>query len=201
VLYGGGTAAAPASSSSLFWDSVNSRLGVGTNGPSTGLHVTGQILGGFPVHLSLYGTPSYYNSAGTLANPIVLSTYYYLLWPSSGLTSKNWTPSYTTTMRLGIPYNGLYSIKFTYQTGTATTPSYEIFISKNLGNGTDLNPGDDRLLACAVVSNHITITATAYLVTTDFINFGLFVGSGSGFTGSTAGARCTVNATLLQRTS
>ena len=41
ILYGGGAGAAPASSSSLFWDSVNSRLGIGTASPSAPLNVWG----------------------------------------------------------------------------------------------------------------------------------------------------------------
>jgi len=40
VLYGGGTGAAPASSSSLFWDSGNTRLGIGAASPSYPLHVS-----------------------------------------------------------------------------------------------------------------------------------------------------------------
>ena len=44
VLYGGGAGAAPGSSSGLFWDSTNSRLGIGTNNPSKLLHVWGGLI-------------------------------------------------------------------------------------------------------------------------------------------------------------
>lgn len=180
-----------------------SSVGIGTTLPTSALHVIGQITGNFPVHLSMYGGPSYYNSSGVLVNPtIATGQYYYLLWPSSGLTSQNWIPSYTNTTRLTIPYNGIYSVKFTFQSGAATSPTYEIFISKNLNNGGDLNPADDKLLAsAAIVTSHTTISATAYLLTSDFINFGTYIGSGSGFSGTTAGTRCTANVTLIQRIS
>jgi hypothetical protein len=182
---------------------VASSVGIGTTLPTSALHVIGQITGNFPVHLSMYGGPSYYNSSGVLVNPtIATGQYYYLLWPSSGLTSQNWIPSYTNTTRLTIPYNGIYSVKFTFQSGAATSPTYEIFISKNLNNGGDLNPADDKLLAsAAIVTSHTTISATAYLLTSDFINFGTYIGSGSGFSGTTAGTRCTANVTLIQRIS
>ena len=43
VLYGGGPGAAPGSSSSLFWDSANSRLGIGKTNPGTALDVNGTV--------------------------------------------------------------------------------------------------------------------------------------------------------------
>jgi NDP-sugar pyrophosphorylase family protein len=51
--------------------------------------------------------------------------------------SKNWTPSYTNTTRLVIPYEGLYLLKF--QTGYANVGDVaELFISQNGGNNNDL---------------------------------------------------------------
>jgi hypothetical protein len=175
-------------------------VGIGTTNPSSALHVVGQTIGTFPVHLSLYGTPSYYNNSGTLLNPPATNTYVYLLWPSYGLTSQNWTPSYTTATKLGIPYTGLYAVKFALHSGAGTNPVFEMFISKNLCNGNDLNVLDDRLLALGYVGiSELTLSATAYLSTTDFLNFGFYFASGT-LTGSVAGPRCTVNVTLLQRT-
>ena len=43
VLYGSGPGAAPVSSSGLFWDSGNSRLGIGKTNPGTALDVNGTV--------------------------------------------------------------------------------------------------------------------------------------------------------------
>lgn len=48
VLYGGGAGAAPGSSSSLFWDSGNSRLGIGTASPQQVFHVWTNSISGNP---------------------------------------------------------------------------------------------------------------------------------------------------------
>ena len=43
ILYGSGPGAAPSSSSGLFWDTTNSRLGIGKTNPGTALDVNGTV--------------------------------------------------------------------------------------------------------------------------------------------------------------
>jgi hypothetical protein len=187
---------------------TNGRVGIGTTSPGTALHVAGQTLSTFPVHLSLYGQPSSYTSIAVISTPAA-NSYYYCLFPSSGLTSQNWTPAYTNTTRLSIPYTGLYAVKFVYHFfSSAVGTQIELFISKNLNNDTDLNPTDDRLLTSTVMFNNAgsttiaqtTLSSTAYLTTTDYINFGFYVDSGTPQTSTLGGVRSTATLTLIQRT-
>ena len=151
-----------------------------------------------PMHLSLYGVPSTYSSGSSVANTTwTAAGYYYFLFPSSSLTSVNWTPAYVNTTRLVIPVTGLYSLKLTFiANGTYTS---EVFISKNMNNNNDINSGDDRLLAVQTASsNEVTISATAYLVSSDFVSFGFYSG---GATIASFQGRCTATVTLIQNTS
>jgi len=65
ILYGGGAGAAPSSSSGLFYDSVNSRLGIGLTNPGYALQVNGSIgmVGGtsIPLTLPARGSQTSYN--------------------------------------------------------------------------------------------------------------------------------------------
>ena len=118
-------------------------LMIGTTTPSNLLTVNGAIIQTSPTQLNLYGTPSLTNliTAGSFIGSIYVNTstgsypYQYGVFPSSNTT--NWTPSYVTSMfggpiatGISIPYSGLYSIRFTYE--TTQVGSTELFISKNM---------------------------------------------------------------------
>jgi hypothetical protein len=145
-----------------------------------------------PVHLSVFGGPSIFNSSGTLQGSTVATGFWYLKW--SSFNSNNWSDTYTNGCRLAIPYTGIYNINFTYDNITTSVIS---FISKNLMNGADINDTSDKCLAISYNPGVInTISATTYLSTTDYINFGFYVFSGSG----TPSYRCKATVTLIQKT-
>ena len=154
-----------------------------------------------PMHLSLYGIPSTYSSGSSVANTTWTTTgHYYFRFPSSSLSSVNWTPAYTNTTRLMIPVTGLYALKFTYYPSGTNTG--EVFMSKNMNNNSDVDCGDDRLLAIQYTNttfNAFTISSTVYLLSTDFVSFGIYFGATPGVTGFLS--RCTATVTLIQNAS
>lgn len=170
-------------------------VGIGTSSPSSALHVNGSIIGTFAVHVSFYGIPTLYDSNGTTQAGNNTNIYLYPKFPSNN--NQNWTPRYNNQTRLSIPYNGIYYVQFTYF--CTSNGSRELFISKNLNNNNDLNIGDDRLLCASnnLSANENSISATAYLTTSDFINFGFFSSSGD----NSAAYRCVAQVTLIQRIS
>ena len=156
-----------------------------------------------PMHLSLYGAPSTYSSGSSVANTTWSTAgYYYFLFPSSSLSSVNWAPAYTNSTRLQIPVTGLYALKLTF-TGVGSTYAGELFMSKNLNNNLDMAAYDDRLLAVEQFNTNNTyegtISATAYLLSTDFISFGIYLASGASITSFSP--RCTATVTLIQNAS
>jgi hypothetical protein len=136
------------------------------------------------------------NSAGTLTTPTV-GNYSYMSCDTTNNT--NWTPSYSggNNSRLLVPVAGVYSITYCLQLPTTENASF--FISKNEGGGNDLNVGG--LLSTTTISGGATcLSTTVYLITTDFICCGFYLGSGTGFTNSTMNTRSRLTLTLLQRT-
>ena len=73
------------------------------------LTLTGLITAKFPVHLSVYGSLSIFNSSGTLQGSTVVTGFWYLVW--NNFDSRNWSDTYTNGCRLAIPYTGIYKIK------------------------------------------------------------------------------------------
>jgi hypothetical protein len=118
------------------------------------------------------------------------------VFPSN--TNQNWTPSFTDKYKLAVPYTGLYSLQFTFSSGAGVT--FFQFITKNLGNGNEVAAWNDNMLAssCPGLAGSYTnsISATAYLKTTDYICFSVFPITGS----ITYYNRCCAHATLIQRT-
>ena len=88
--------------------------------------LSGQIICQHPVSLQFTGTPTLYNSSQTsLGSTTSTGNWYFPKW--SSYNSKNWTPSYSNTTQLQIPFDGLYFIQFCL--GTTTTASGEIVIN------------------------------------------------------------------------
>jgi hypothetical protein len=165
---------------------------------SGGLNLSSMIINNFPVHLLLTtSTITYYNSAG--ATGFTANVHNYLKFENTSV-SKNWTPSYTNTTRLVIPYEGLYLLKF--QTSyTNAGDVAELFITKNTNNNNDLNSTADKLLANGIINAsyalRTTLTTLCYLTTSDYINYGFYAGSSNAPLNA---SKSSFTATLIQRT-
>ena len=72
------------------------------------------------------------------------------------------------------------------------------FISKNLMNGSDINSATGNCLANGAFSLlSSSLSTTAYLLNTDYINIGYYLESGSQ---TLSGSRNTLTISLIQRT-
>ena len=124
-----------------------------TGGVSTStLTAANQITAKYPVCISFYGSPTTYNTSGTLQTSgfTTLNQVFNLLF--STYTNQNWTPTYTSSVKLAVPYTGLYALQFTFSSNS--TNSVFQFISKNMGNGNETNPVvNDDLIATSSVGN------------------------------------------------
>ncbi len=150
--------------------------------------------------LTMYGIPSIYNSSGANLGTQVTNggTYYYIGgFPSNGNT--NFTPIVVSNMKYRVPVNGLYSVKFTISALAGNIG--EVFISKNLVNDNDLNPGDDRLVSCTQIgpSQQFTLNGNVALTTSDYLAFGIFFNSGATLTSNVV-TRNSVQMFCIQRT-
>jgi hypothetical protein len=147
------------------------------------------------VCLTFVGTPSIYNSSGTLQGATVSTGYWYLKGNNMSATGmRGWSSAtWSNGARLSVPFTGIYSIHFTFD--SASLPA--IFISKNLMNGADINDSSDNCLAVAYVAGpQQTISTTVHLYNTDYINFGFVVSSGS----TTPAYRTRMSMYLIQKT-
>jgi hypothetical protein len=73
----------------------------------------------------------------------------------------------------------------------------ELFISKDMMNNGDINAGDSRLLCLTRTTSYETsVSATAYLLNTDYINLAFFLISGT----MASNTRSVAQITLIQRT-
>ena len=165
---------------------------------TSSLYVDGAITVTTPVAVGFYGVPALYNTSGILQATgfTTVNQTFNVRFPSN--VNQNWTPSYTSTVRLTVPFTGLYVLQFTFSSGTGTT--FFQFITKNLGNGNEVATWDDKVLASSCPGLGATytnsISATAFLRTTDYLCFSIFPLSGS----ITYYNRCNAHATLIQRT-
>ncbi len=151
--------------------------------------------------LTMFGTPSIYNSAGVNLGTTVTNgfTYYYLGgFPSNGNT--NFTPIIVSNTKFKVPVNGLYSVKFTLASLQGSNLG-EPFITKNMGNNNDLDPGDDRLVSVTQISpvQQFTLTGNVALTTSDYLSFGIFFLNGATFTTTVVG-RNSIQMFCIQRT-
>jgi hypothetical protein len=158
---------------------------------------TGPIIGKTPISLAFYGTPSCYNASSVLQTSGFTSTQIYnVVFPN--YVNTYWVPSYTSAYKLAVPYNGLYSLQFTFSSGAGAT--FFQFITKNMGNGAEVAAWNENILASscpALVGSYTnSISATAYLKTTDYVCFSIYLLSGS----ITYYNRCNAHLTLIQRT-
>ena len=159
------------------------------------------ICSGNSLHYFGYDTPTAYNvSGGSYGSSLSQAgIYYYFAWTSSSQSSPSLlaSTSHVGSVRYML-YNGTYTITFACSLSGAS--AVELFISKNLHDGSsDLNiPG--KTLAIGAISSTYTQTVlswTGYLSTSDFICVGVYVGAGTG----TIGSRSSLSITLIQRAS
>jgi hypothetical protein len=161
---------------------------------------TNQITCQYPVCIAFYGVPTSYTPAGT-AITTGSSTVQMMNFVFSSNTNQNWTPSYTTNYKLAVPYTGLYVLQFTIS--SASNASYFQFITKNAGDGTEIaGTWNQNILASSAPATTepgsltCSTSCTAYLKTTDYICFSLYLMSGS----ITYYGRSSAQVTLIQRT-
>lgn len=171
-------------------------LGVGTSNPAAALHVKGGIVAETAYHTHMYGVPVMYDTAGTDVDVGTLSNqYHYLGFPSStaAVTASNSSRYYP-------PVSGLYMLKFAYDLGLSAGNA-EPFISKNLANGSDLDAGDDRLIAIGSAradgERRGTMTGAAELTPNDYVSVG-FLSTGAII--PSLSTRSSFSMTCVQRT-
>ena len=171
---------------------------INSKAPLTSPTFSGQIVGQFPVTITFYGNPAMYNNSGTL-QPTGFNTLqasFHALF--STYTSRNWIPTYTSTYKLAIPYTGLYSLQFTFSSSTTCTVFQ--FITKNMGNGSEIGAWTDKVIASSAPTIPATLTnsisGTAFLTTTDYVCFSIYTIAGS----ITYYDRTCATITLIQRT-
>ena len=163
----------------------------------------GQITAQYPVHISLI-TPVIYNTSGTaLTSPQTTAyTHYYVFWSSNN--NKNFTPVMVSgsPYKLKVPFTGLWQFQYTLTSESYPT-WYLMYISKN-GGGNDSNlTNTDQVFGYQVVNNTTgwmsgSLSATAFLLNTDYVCFGFSLSSGT--MGWSSITRILASMTLIQRT-
>ena len=139
-----------------------------------------------------------YNTSGVLQTTGFTTTgqTFNLLFPT--YTGRNWVPTYTSSCKLAVPFTGLYSLQFTFSSGTTCTAFQ--FITKNMGNGSEIGTWLDNMIASSspTIAGTLTnsISGTAYLTTSYYICFSIFPLSGA----ITYYTRSCASITLIQRT-
>jgi hypothetical protein len=167
---------------------------------TSNLSVDGAITVTTPVCVAFFGVPTAYTTAGTTITT-GSSTAQILNFVFSSNTNQNWTPSYTTNYKLAVPFTGLYVLQFTI--ASSTNASFFQFITKNAGDGSEIaSTWNQNILASNSPASTLpasltcSTTCTAYLKTTDYICFSLYLLSGN----LTYYGRSSAQVTLVQRT-
>jgi hypothetical protein len=170
----------------------------GSTGRSFGVDNTGQIMSAFPVNIEFYGAQTIYDSSQVSRNPqTTTGGFYFYKW--SSYRNQNWTPTYSNTTQLQIPYTGLYMCQMTC--AFSNTCVIETFINKNLSIASTSYLGDSGTFAIMTQTSAYTgfqgsLSCTMYLTTTDVLNFGSVLDSGT----LSNNARSSLQLTLIQRT-
>lgn len=201
-IHGNGNSSRPA----VAFQSANSS-GIQDFGTTLGLVMNGNLIANItptyltlsrPIstgnvrHLVFWNTPTLLSSSNTSVSSSATDTYSYYNFTS--WDNQNWTPVKTNGSRIGIPENGVYFTSVTFH--TSSTGNREMFLTKNCNNNNDLNVADERLIACAGRTDpQTTISGVTHLLTTDFINAGMYQSTGT----HAPDFRCTWNITLLYR--
>ena len=161
---------------------------------------TNQITCQYPVCIAFYGVPAAYTPGGVTIGTGSLGGQM-MNFVFSSNTNQNWTPSYTTNYKLAVPFTGLYVLQFTI--ASSTNAHFFQFITKNAGDGTEIaGTWNQNILASNTppttlpASLTCSTSCTAYLKTTDYICFSLYLMSGS----ITYYGRSSAQVTLTQRT-
>ncbi len=148
--------------------------------------------------------PTYYHATFQLASTLTQASYYYFGINSAapGTYNNNITSaSWSNGRNFYPPVEGLWTVRLSTNL-FANNGIYELFTSRNCGNGNDLNSGTDSLLTQATngPSNQtceVTQTATVYLRTSDYVSAGV---SAAATPGAVNVGRSYWCMTLVQRT-
>ena len=147
--------------------------------------------------LQFSGTPTLYDSSQTSRSSTTSTGNWFFPYWGSQYNSKNWTPSYTSTVQVNIPVEGLYAIQFSL--GTTTAASGEIVI--NRGTSLTGNFFDGYMLAAQCWNSAYTgfdpsCSAFAYIFSGQFVTFAIYLASGT----LTLGDRSRAQLVLIQWT-
>jgi hypothetical protein len=198
-----------ASMNSPIWNDYYGQV----NPPLQTLTIGGAVVATRPIYIKgssfvLYnGSGSVVTSPNSTPPPITLSpvtssptsfnqNQVYYLQPSV-LSQNIWTPIFTAGA-LTIPYQGLY--QFQVSLGFPYTEQMTVFISKNIGNGSEpsLVKATSQMLAMKqVVGTETTVSATAFLSPTDLVYLGVILNQSYL---QLSGNKCTITATVLKQT-
>ena len=168
VLYGSGPGAAPVSSSGLFWDSGNSRLGIGKTNPGTALDVNGTVTAS-----TFYGALAGSNT-GTFSN----------IYSANALTTTN---LFANTLTASGQVQSLDSLR-----AHALPSDAMILASATQVNPTNQNTGSYALVESA---NALALTTTGSVPVVTQSPFADLYKEGSVYFNGTVGNYITTTAT------
>jgi hypothetical protein len=164
IPFGNGTSALGASSN-LFWDNTNSRLGVGTNTPTTKLEVNGSFKAAGLSYPTSDGTAGQYLKTDGSGN--------------IGFTSSLLAPSYTTTNRdAGTFSNGALIFNSTSGNIQASVPDNSTVVTSSISNSSGgANFGQPTYSSATQQNVYVQTFTTASAVNLTSISLNTYVNS------------------------
>jgi hypothetical protein len=164
IPFGNGTSALGASSN-LFWDNTNSRLGVGTNTPTTKLEVNGSFKAAGLSYPTSDGTAGQYLKTDGSGN--------------IGFTSSLLAPSYTTTNRdAGTFSNGALIFNSTSGNIQASVPDNATVVTSSISNSSGVASFGQPTYSSATQQNvYVQTFTTASAVNLTSISLNTYVSS------------------------